>query len=159
MRILIIFNLLVYGIIFYGLVSLINHKHPEAVVQDIPAPVLEVFAKNYPEARVKRYQQNQKDGQRVYEISFTLADKEMEVRYATDGRLLKVEEMITSDSLPDNIRQKIDVFFHPSRITRAARVFKDGQLFYDVKVYFDSGVAPVQRALRFSQDAHLLTKI
>lgn len=159
MRTLIIFNLLMYGIIFYGLASLVNDKHPEAAVQDIPAPVLEAFAKGYPGVLVKHYDQNQKDGQSVYEISFTLADKKMEVRYATDGRLLKVEELITSDSLPGDIRQKIDSFFHASRITKAARVFKDGQLFYDVKVDFDSGEAPARRALRFSQDADLLTKI
>ncbi len=159
MRTLIAFNLLAYGIIFYGVMSLVKDKHPEVAVQDIPAPVLEAFAKSYPGVLVKHYDHNRKNGQSVYDISFTLADKKMEVRYAIDGRLLKVEEMITSDSLPGNIRQKIDSFFHASRITKAARVLKDGQLFYDVKVYFESGEAPAQRALRFSKDAHLLTKI
>lgn len=159
MRVLIIFNLLIYGAIIYGVMNLGKDNQAKMAVQDIPAPVLEAFAKSYPGVLVKHYDQNQKNGQNVYDISFTLADKNMEVRYATDGRLLKVEEAITSDSLPGNIRQTIDSFFHAPRITKAARVHKDGQLFYDVKVYFESGNSPAQRALRFSEDAHLLSKI
>ena len=159
MRNIIIFNLLVYGLIAIGVKSYSAKGSKTIAEQDVPRSIRTAFQTAYPCAVVSNFIKTKKDGQQIYEIAFSLADKQMEVRYSVSGQLLKVEELISTDSLPGNIRMAIADHFEDSSIKNARRVIKDNRLFYDVKL---SGNAPGwegDRALRFTDDARLLTKI
>jgi hypothetical protein len=159
MRAIIIFNLLVYGLIAFGVRSYVLKNSKEITENDLPKAVLTVFNNSFPAAIVQEYSKCTKDGKRVYEISFNLADKKMEVRYAKNGELLKTEEIINSDNLPGNIKMAIANFFEEPRIKKVTKVMMNDQLFYDVKLSCNREGWQNMRAIRFSDDAKLLSKI
>lgn len=159
MRNIIIFNLLVYVLLAIGFKSFLAKDSKEIAEQEVPQPILSKFRADYPEAVASRFIAGTKDGQNIYEIAFSQADTRMEVRYAATGQLLKVEEIISADSLPADIKMAIADYFEDSSIQIARRVIKDNQLFYDVKLSGSVEGWESKRALRFTDDAKLLTKI
>jgi hypothetical protein len=159
MRAIVIFNLLVYGLIAFGVKSYLFKDGKEISENDMPKTVLTAFKNSFPAAVVQQYIKGNKDGKRVYEISFTLSYKKMEVRYAKNGELLKTEEIINSDSLPGNIKIAITNFFERPRIKKAAKVMMGNQLFYDVKLSCNREGWKAARAIRFTDDAKLISKI
>jgi hypothetical protein len=160
MRAFIIFNILIYGLIAFGAKSFMNRDNSIIAKNDVPRSILKTFKNAYPDAVVRQYQQSIKDGEQVYEISFAHANKDMEVRYAPNGQLLRTEELISIDSLPGNVRMAVARIFDDAPIRKAARVVKDNRLYYDVKL---SGSAstdwPPKHSIRFTGDARLLTDV
>jgi len=160
MRAFIIFNILVYGLITFGAKSYLNRDSGIIAKGDVPGSILITFESAYPGAAVRQYQKETKDGERVYEITFTHANKEMEVRYSMDGQLLRTEELIAIDSLPGNVRLAVARIFDDAPICKAARVVKDNQLYYDVKLSgSNSDDWPPKHSIRFTGDARLLTHV
>ena len=159
MRAIVIFNLLVYGLIAFGVKSYVFEGGKEISETDMPKAVLTAFKNSFPAAVVQQCIKDKKDGKRVYEISFTVSDKNMEVRYARNGNLLKTEEIINSDSLPGNIKMAITNSFEEPRIKKTAKVKMGNQLFYDVKLSCNREGWQTARAIRFTDDAKLISKI
>lgn len=160
MRTFIIFNILVYALIAFGAKSHLNRNSGIIAKGDVPGSILTTFESAYPGAAVHQYQKEIKDGEQVYEIAFTHANKEMEVRYSTGGQLLRTEELISIDSLPGNVRLAVARIFDDAPICKAARVVKDNQLYYDVKLSnSNSKDWPPKHSIRFTGDARLLSHV
>jgi len=160
MRTFIIFNILIYGLIAFGIKSYTARDSSLIAKGDVPRSILTTFKNDYPGAVVHQYQQDIKDGVQVYEIAFAHANKEMEVRYSRNGQLLRTEELISIDSLPGNVRMAVSRIFDDAPIRKAARVVKDNQLYYDVKLSSSNSKDwPPKHAIRFTDDARLLTHI
>lgn len=160
MRAFIIFNILIYGLIAFGVKSYMARDSGIIAKGDVPRYILTTFKSAYPGAVVHQYQQGIKDGEQVYEISFAHANKEMEVRYSRNGQLLRTEELISIDSLPGSVRTAVARIFDDAPIRKAARVVKDDQLYYDIKLSSNSKDDwPPKRSIRFTDDARLLTPV
>lgn len=160
MRTFIIFNILVYALIAFGTKSYLNRDSGIIAKGDVPGPILATFESAYPGAAVHQYQKGIKDGEKVYEIAFTHANKEMEVRCSPDGQLLRTEELISIDSLPGNVRLAVARIFDDAPICKAAKVVKDNQLYYDVKLSSDNSHDWLPKhSIRFTGDARLLTHV
>jgi len=123
---------------------------------EVPPAVLQAFAKAYPNAEVRGYAEEQEDGNKIYEVSFTHEGKSMDVTYTGDGGLFEVEETIDLANLPQAARDEINNKFKEPQIKRVEKVAKSGRLAFEVKVDVQENGALKRYELVFDPDGKLL---
>jgi len=124
--------------------------------QEVPPEVLQAFTKAYPNAEVRGYAEEQEDGKKIYEVSFTHEGKSMDVTYTGDGELFEVEETIEPANLPQAAHNEINNKFKEPQIKRVERVAKSGRLTFEVKVDVQENGALKRYELVFDPDGKLL---
>lgn len=103
-------------------------------VKTLPATIIESFRNEYPNARfISAIKQTNKGGTH-YEIDCNDADSKRIIHYGADGKVLKTEEIITVDRLPDPIGTAIAKKYPKSRILKIKQSTKDSQLEYAVMI-------------------------
>lgn len=126
--------------------------------QEVPPAVLQTFKAAYPSAEVRGYAEEAEGGQKLYEISFTNEGQRIDIAYASDGKLLELEETIDSADLPQVAHDEINNAFKDAAIKRAERVVKGEHTGYEAKVDVTENGATKRYELVFDQDGKLLKK-
>ena len=111
-----------------------EEKERVVTKNDVPQAVMEAFTKSYPDATVKQYGVEIENGKTFYEISFAFQGREMEVLYKPCGKVAEVEETISEQELPDNIRKAISKEFIKCSLNKIEKIDKAGKKFYEVKL-------------------------
>jgi len=124
--------------------------------QEMPAEVLQAFHEAYPNAEVRGYFEKRHINKKIYEILFTYEGQRIDASYASNGRLIEVEETIAPAKLPAAAHDKISNSFKKAVIKRVEKVMKGRNLAYEVKVDAREEGALKRYALVFGEDGRLM---
>ncbi len=102
--------------------------------KDFPPAVLQAFKTAYPNAEVRGYAEESDGDKKLYEISFTNEGQRVDLSYASDGKLLEVEETIALADLPEAVRTELQRVFPQAEIQRVESVLKGESRAYEVKL-------------------------
>ena len=95
----------------------------------VPQPVLDAFAKARPNAKVKEFEKDTKDGKIVFAIEFKENGIESEYVFSPDGTLLGSGEEIKPAELPPAVAEAIkDLEFNGNRMRIAFFTDPEGYL-------------------------------
>ncbi len=93
----------------------------------VPQPVLDAFAKARPNAKVKEFEKDTKDGKIVFVIEFKENGIESEYVFSPDGTLLGSGEGIKPAELPPSVAEAIKKAHPQAKIKEAKRkLLSDG---------------------------------
>lgn len=123
---------------------------------EVPAAVLQAFKSAYPNAEVRGYTEEAEGGKKLYEISFTNEGKRIDAAYASDGKLLELEETIANEDLPAAALQELQKQFNAFELKRVEKVLKGERLLYEAKVDVTRDGATTRHELVFAEDGKLL---
>jgi hypothetical protein len=110
--------------------------------QELPLAVLESFYQAFPHAvDVKFEEESSEEGDAVYEVEFTNQGLEIEASYFADGTLLKIEEEIHLNALPEAVTEAIMQAYPDAIFLKAEKIVTpDGSVSgYEVEIE-DDGV-------------------
>ncbi len=107
---------------------------------DVPKPVLDAFARDFPKTQGVEYERKNRDGKTLYEIEYRLEGKERELLYGADGTLVEKSEGLQLTELPAPVLDAVTKGYPGARVKEAEKVMKpDGALLhYEVEIR-DSG--------------------
>lgn len=128
----------------------------DIAAKEVPKAVLHTFNQAYPDAVIKSYSEEIKDGQKFYEISCTYEDHKIDALYHPDGSVAEIEEIIPESQLPDAVKQGFITEFKNSTINLAEKIEKQGKLLYELKAVNNDNKEHYE--LVFSQDGKLAEK-
>lgn len=102
----------------------------------VPKPVVEAFEKAYPNAKKVEFEEETFEGKTVYEVEYKENRKEYDLLYDADGTLLRKEEEIDVQTLPEPIRQAVTKAYPKAKIKEAEKLMKpDGTVTgYEVEI-------------------------
>lgn len=146
------------ALLLLGLLACRSGYERNITEQEVPPAVLQTFKAAYPNAEVHGYAEEAEGGQKLYEISFINEGKRIDIAYASDGKLLELEETIDSTNLPQAAQDEIKRAFKDAVIKRAERVTKGTYRGYEAKVEIQEDGAAKRYELVFDQDGKLLKK-
>ena len=117
------------------LISCEDKEQERAVTEKEVHPlVLQIFNQAYPGATIKEYAEEIEGEQKYYEISCEFEGRKIDAIYQADGTVTAIEEVITVESLPNNIQQAIAKEFQQFSIKFAEKIEKQGKTFFEVKL-------------------------
>ncbi len=125
---------LVLPTLVLGLSALALAQEQRITRKDLPAAVLTAFAKAYPKATIKGYSKEMDEGQTVYEIESVEGKTTRDVIYSADGKLISVEESVSTSELPPEVKAALDKRFPGGKILRAEKVTKGTVVGYEFQV-------------------------
>ncbi|MBI3505042.1 MAG: PepSY-like domain-containing protein [Proteobacteria bacterium] len=106
--------------------------------REVPAAVLDAFAKRFPKATVKKYLKEDRDGKVVFEIESINADFKTDVIVSADGVLLETEEAIPLKRVP-KAAMKAAKAKHPiAKVEAAEKITRGAQVLYEV-IFLENG--------------------
>jgi uncharacterized protein YpmB len=116
----------------------------EITKEEVPEAVLNSFTAAYPCATVREYAEEIEDGETYYEISFEDQGKGIDIVYLPDGKVAVLEELITIDELPAQVRKAITT----------EKITENQETFYEVKLADENGRTVFE--LVYSPDGKLI---
>jgi uncharacterized membrane protein YkoI len=93
----------------------------------VPKPVLEAVTKKYPNAKLKKFEQENEEGKSIYEVELVSASKEeVSVDVSPQGKILAEETTIKASALPGPIKATLQSSKYKTwKIAKAERVIHD----------------------------------
>lgn len=105
---------------------------------DVPGPVLVTVKRHYPNAKATKFELEEEDGQRLYEVTLHQGGKELEAKLTAQGELVEEEEVITEKDLPDPVRKSLAASRYAKakigKIERVVRKDKKAPPTFEIKV-------------------------
>lgn len=95
---------------------------------ELPAPVLAAADEQTKGARVRGYSTETENGQREYEVDMVVNGHDKDVMFASDGRVIEIEEAVTMDALSTEVRAGLTAKAATGKITKIESVTKDGKI-------------------------------
>lgn len=113
-----------------------NAGEKELGRHQVPKAVLEAFEKAQPGAKGVEYEREEFEGKAAYEAEYKVDGKEYEFLYAADGTLLRKDEEIDVQTLPEPVGQAIAKAHPGAKVKEAEKVMSpDGAITgYEVEI-------------------------
>lgn len=99
----------------------------------VPAVVLNTFQQQFPQARDVEWERN-RDGNYEVEFDNGMFGRDNEVIISPEGKILRHEEDLASNSLPDAVKEKIKAEFDGYRVDDAKKIDIGGTVTYEVEL-------------------------
>jgi hypothetical protein len=99
--------------------------------KEVPAAVLAAFAKTYPKAMVKGYAKEMEKGKTAYEVESEEGKTHRDVLFATDGKVLIVEESMEMKDVPAAVQQALEKKFPKAKVNLAEKVMEGTSVAYE----------------------------
>ena len=93
----------------------------------VPAAVLDSFAKAYPKATAKRYAKEIENGKTYYEIESKEGTISRDLLFEPDGKIAEIEESVPYDSLPSAIKDTVSAKYGKSAFVSAEKITHPGK--------------------------------
>ena len=122
----------VFAIAVIALMS--NYSSFAATKTEIPAAVLQAFAKAYPTVNISGYDKEAEGGKLHYEIQSKVDGREENYVYLEDGTLLQIETDIPREALPKAVVQALIAIDKDARIIEAERITRGLTIEYEVVI-------------------------
>lgn len=117
------------------------------LLKHMPDAVRKTIQQKFPEARVRSVEAERKHGRTIYEVDLIQASREIELKLAADGSLLKIERDLDPSELPQAVTEAIQTHQFGT-ILRAEVTIRGDDHKYEVLVASDN-----QRFLEIELDA------
>ncbi|HNN93596.1 MAG TPA: PepSY-like domain-containing protein [Pseudomonadota bacterium] len=105
---------------------------------EVPAPVLAAVKKQYPSARLLKFEVESAHGKRLYEVKLRDGERALEAKLTAQGELLEEEEQITEKDLPEPVRKSLAASPYAKaaikKIERVVHKDKKDQQTFEIKV-------------------------
>jgi uncharacterized membrane protein YkoI len=90
----------------------------------VPKPVLDAVAKKYPNAKLKKFGQENEEGKLIYEVELVSASKEeVSIDVSPEGNILAEETVMKASALPGPIKAGLQASKYKTwKIAKAERV-------------------------------------
>jgi uncharacterized membrane protein YkoI len=112
---------------------------------DMPAAVQKTVDEQSKGATVKGYSTEVEDGKTLYEVELTVNGHSKDVSMTADGAVVEVEEQVTIDSLPAEVRDGLKNKAGAGKITKVESLTKQGKLVaYEAQVLTSGKKSEVQ---------------
>lgn len=113
-------------------------KESVIAAAEVPAPVLATLKKLYPAAKLDRFELEEENGKRCFEVKLQLGTRVLEAKLSAAGELLEEEEVIAEKDLPEPVRKSLagSRYAHAKihKIERVVHKDQADRLTFEVKV-------------------------
>jgi hypothetical protein len=118
------------ALLVVGVSSIGNARAQEKHVKrsDLPAAVQQTVAAQSRGATIRGYTSEVEGGQQEYEVALTVHGRSRDVTIAPDGSVIEVEDQVTLQSLPTEVRDSLVKKAGKGRITKVESLTKQGTL-------------------------------
>lgn len=99
---------------------------------NVPPAVINAFKSSYPDATIKGFAREKKNGKVFYEIESKDGDVGRDVLYNSDGSVAEIEETVATSDLPAAIRESINSKYPNAVITKAEKTIQGEKVGYEV---------------------------
>lgn len=103
-------------------------------VKTLPKNIIESFRQDYPDARFISAIKQTAKGNTHYEIDCMDGDSKRIIHYDPEGKIVRTEEIITAERLPEPVASSIAKKYPKSRISKIKLLTKDSQSEYAVMI-------------------------
>lgn len=112
---------------------------------DLPAAVQKTADEQSKGATVKGYNSEVEDGKTIYEVELAVNRHSRDVTISPQGEVVEVEEEVTLDSLPAEVRDGLQKKAGAGKITKVESLTKQGKLVaYEAQVRTNGKKSEVQ---------------
>jgi hypothetical protein len=120
----------VIALLVVGVVSAGNARAQGKHVKrsDLPAAVQKTIAEQSQSATIRGYTSEVEAGQQEYEVALTIHGRSRDVTIAPDGSVIEVEDQVTLQSLPAEVRDSLVKKAGTGRIAKVESLTKHGTL-------------------------------
>jgi hypothetical protein len=112
--------------------TLIFSQEKKISKRQVPKVVLKAFHDGYPNAKVKQYIKEVDKGTTYYEVETTEGKTRRNVLYTPDGTVAVVEELISENNLPDQVKEAVKQNYAGSKIQRIEKATKGTDTKYEI---------------------------
>jgi uncharacterized protein YggE len=102
--------------------------------KDVPPAVLFAFEKEYPNAKIKKSNKEERDGKIVYVIESTDSTTSREIVYTVEGTVVEMKESIPEEGLPEKISTATKNVYPKYHIKKSFRIARGDSVTYEVQL-------------------------
>jgi uncharacterized membrane protein YkoI len=128
-----------------ALASVVTAQAGQIPKDKVPAPVVQAFAKSYPNAVVKAYSVENEHGKLLFEVESMDGASSRDVTYAADGTMVEMEEGMQPSDLPEAVAKAVALKYPKGRVVKAERLTRGQLVGYEIKI--SSGGKKVEMTL------------
>ncbi len=132
-RMMLIISFISSAFLFFACTSVIAQEK-EITKKDLPSSVETAFHKKYPKARIKGLSTEIEHGKKYYEIESVDGKTRRDLLYTKNGKIVEVEETVSSTDLPKGSVKLIENKFPKAEITRAEKVTSGSKVTYELAI-------------------------
>jgi hypothetical protein len=120
---------LIAGLLF---VQVNAQKEGNAKSVEAPKAILSAFQKAYPKAEIKNVSKEVKEGVTYYEVESVDGGNRRDLLYKEDGTVFEIEEGLSAEAIPANIKKSLDTKFPEGEIRKAEKITKGGSVQFEI---------------------------
>lgn len=129
----------VWGIALMAAVTVFSSsalaQEKKIAVNDLPAAVSAAFKAAYPSATIRGASMEVEAGMTYYEIESIDGKTGRDLLYTADGKVCETEETITTETLPEAVKQAVAGTYPHGKIEKAEKtIAQDGTVQYEFKI-------------------------
>ena len=103
-------------------------------VKDLPKAVTAAFQKTYPKATITGASTEMEDSKSMYEVESKDGTINRDLLFTEQGEIFEIEESMSIESLPVDIKSALDKQFTKYRLIKAEKVTHGAKVEYEFKV-------------------------
>ena len=112
----------------------INAQEKKISEKELPAAVKTAFYKKYPKAEIKGLSTETENGKIYFEIESMDGKVRRDLLFTQKGKIVEIEETISSTNLPKGSLQAIEKKFHGAKVERVEKVTSGSKITYELSV-------------------------
>ena len=102
--------------------------------KDVPESVLKAFSKAYPQATIKTYSRETREGKTCYELESKDGNTKRDIIYAANGDVMEIEEAMKPSELPAAVIATLTKNYPNAKITAAEKLIKGSIVQYEATI-------------------------
>jgi hypothetical protein len=100
----------------------------------MPAPVRAAFEKEFAQAPMNSCVKETEKGKTEFEVISGARASRLTARFQADGKLVRAEQAVAMDSVPDPVKQALQKKHPDGQVTLAEKITSDGAVTYEFSV-------------------------
>ncbi|HEY6951611.1 MAG TPA: PepSY-like domain-containing protein [Bacteroidota bacterium] len=97
----------------------------------VPRVILKAFQKSYPKATAKAFKTETESGKKYFEIESREGKISRDLLYSEDGTVIEIEESITTEQLPDSVKNAVEKDFPSGQIVKSEKTTRGSDTSYE----------------------------
>lgn len=115
----------------------VKKEEKKVTIDQVPAAVKEAILKEAGKSEIKKIEEVTKGDAKVYKAEWMVDGKEVEVKLAADGKLLKKETETTLDKVPAAVKETIQKELGANKLAKVEEEVADGVTTYEAEWVVD----------------------
>ncbi len=129
------FLIIIFSLLFsFAAVNNLFAQEKKISKNDLPDAVVKSFQAKYPKAEIKGTSVEKENGHTYYEIESMDGTQKRDLLYTKDGKVAEIEEGISLDNIPSNIKSSIMKKYPDGKIKNAEKVTRNSKTTFELVV-------------------------